>query len=241
MELVAEERKQLGKTTKKLKTEGKMPAVLYGASTESLPLTLSLMDYTKVYKQAGETDLIDLKVGTEKHKVLIKNSQFDPISGRIIHAELFAPNLKEKTEAEIPVEVINEEANPLVKSGEGVVLTLINEITVRALPADLPHEFTIDASKFAAIGDGITVAQLEYDKEKVELIDVEPEDIVVKLDKVENAEEEVTVAEAEAEALSKLEATAEKKPEEGEEDAKEVKGKGKEPTKEPAKDTKEKK
>lgn len=214
MELVAEKRETLGKTARKLKGTGKIAAVMYGKETPSTALVVDLMAYTKVYNNAGETDLIDLKIGKETHKVLIKNSQFDPVKDKIIHAELFAPNLKEKTEANIPVEVINAELNPLVKSGAALILTLINEIRVSALPADLPHSFIIDASKFAEIGDGITAGDLDFDKEKVELVDLEPTDVIVKLDKVENLEEEPTAAETEADALSKLEATSEKKVEE---------------------------
>lgn len=217
MELIAEKRTNFGKSTKSLKTIGKMPAVISQKGEDSVAIVLDSVQYAKVYAAAGETDLIDVKIGKESSKVLIKNTQFDPVYGRIIHAELYKPNLKEKIEAEIPVEVINEEKNEFVKSGEGVFLTLVNEIKVRALPTDLPHEFVIDASKITNIGDGVLVSGLDYDRTKVEILDIEEDEFVVKLDKVENKEEVEEVAEADA--LAKLEATAEKKPEDEEEGA----------------------
>lgn len=215
MEITAEKRTKLGKSSKSLKKEGKIAAVIFGKGMESIPVEVSSMDYVKLYDKAGETDLVDIKLDKDSYKVLIKNTQFDPITGKVIHAEFYKPNLKEKTEAEIPVEVINEELNDFVKSGEGVVLTLVNEVRVRALPTDLPHEFIVDASKITVIGEGIKASQLDYDRSKVELMSVEEDEIIVKLDKIEVVEEEPEVTEAEA--LEKLEATKEKKPEEGEE------------------------
>jgi len=115
------------------------------------------------------------------------------------------------------VVVENEENVALVKSGEALVLTQLNEITVEALPTDLPHEFVVDVSGFAEIGDVITVADLVYDHEKVEVVDHEPEDVVVTLDYA-TIEEEVEEEEmAEEELIGGLEATEESVKEEAEE------------------------
>jgi len=197
---------------------GFIPAVISGKGMESLPVTVKTIDYKKVYENAGETDLIDVNVGKESFKVLVRNTQFDPVSDAIVHAEFYKPNLKEKTEAEIPVEIINEETNPFVKSGEGVVIQLLNEVRVKALPMDLPHRFVVDALELIEVGAGITIAQLSYDKEKVEIVDSAENDFVVKLDKMVVEEEKPEVTEEEA--VAAVEASKEK-PETDEEETEE--------------------
>ena len=215
MELIAEKREKLGKASKSLKKRGFMPAVIFGKGLESQAITLSQTAVEKAYNEGGETTIIDIKIGNDTEKVLFKEVQEDPLSGKIIHVGFYKPNLKEKTEAQVPVEVIGEENNEFLKTGGAIVLILANEIAVEALPMDLPHAFTIDVSNMQ-IGDTVTAAQLSYDTSKVSLVDLEAEDMVIKLDKIEEqVEEEVAVSEEEA--LEKIEATEETAAEEGEE------------------------
>jgi large subunit ribosomal protein L25 len=229
MELIAEKRKELGKATKTLRIDGFVPGVVFGKDFKSLPVTMEYVKFKKAYDQSGETDLIDLKVGTETYKILIKDTQFDPVTGSIIHTGLYKPDLTEKTETQIPVEVIGEDSNELIKTGAGMIFYVVDEITVKALPMDFPHAFIIDVSKMDVLDTGITVAQLDYNKEKVEIVDLEPEDLVIRLDKMEEQKEEVEVAPvSEEEAIAGVEATKEKKPEEGEEEAGDDKKKHKE-------------
>lgn len=232
MELIAEKREQLGKANKSLRNEGKIPGVIYGKGMESIPVVFSYDAFKKIWDQSGETDLIDIKLGTQTYKILIKNVQYDPVLGSISHTELYKPDLTVKIEVKIPVEVVGEDANEFVKAGEAMVFYVVDEITVKALPMDLPHNFTVDVIKMA-IGEGVTVAQLNYDKEKVEIVDLKMDSYVIRLDKMEEHKEEEEIAPvSEEEAVAGVEALAEKKLEEGEEgeEGKES-GKGKETTK----------
>jgi large subunit ribosomal protein L25 len=236
MELIAEKRKKLGKENKGLRAEGYIPAVIFGKNMESLPITLKYADFSKVWNESGETDLIDVKVSdgeekgekatkgekaakTETYKILIKNVTYGPVSDKIIHAEFYKPDLTVKTEAQIPVEVIGEEANELIKTGEAMVFYVVDEITVKALPMDLPHAFVIDIAKITQVGEAVLVSQLEFNREKVEIVDLEAGEPVIRLDKVEAPVEEEEVAPvSEAEAVAAVEATKEKVAEEGEEE-----------------------
>ena len=215
MELIAEKREKLGKASKSLNKKGFMPAVIFGKGLESQSITVSQVEVEKAYNAGGETTLIDIKIGNETEKVLFKEMQEDPLTGKIIHVGFYKPNLTEKTEAQVPVEVIGEENNEFLKAGGAIVLVLANEIAVEALPMDLPHAFVVDVSTMQ-IGDVVTAGQLSYDTSKVSLVDLEPGDMVIKLDKIEEqVEEEAPVSEEEA--LEKIEATEEKVAEEGEE------------------------
>jgi len=230
MEIIAEKRNQLGKQSKKLRLDRKLPAVVFSKGVESLPLTVDFNQFVKVFSEAGETTLVDLKHGSSSEKVLIKDLQLDPVTGNPIHVSFQKVNLKEKITADIPVEVVGEETNELVKSGEGLILQLLNEITVEALPTDLPHNFVVDVSKLTVLGEGLKIADLEYDKDKVELVDYDPEELIVKIDKAAMKEEPEEVAPVtEAELVAGVEATDELTPEEkAEREAKEKEKKEKE-------------
>ncbi len=231
MELVAEKREKLGKANKSLRNDGKIPGVIYGKGMESIPVTFAYDAFKKIWDQSGETDLIDIKLGSQIYKILIKNVQYDPVSGKISHTELYKPDLTVKVEVQIPVEVIGEDKNEFVKAGEAMVFYVVDEITVKALPMDLPHNFEVDVANMA-IGEGVTVAQLNYDKEKVDVVDMKMDEFVIRLDKMEEQKEEEEVAPvSEEEAVAGVEALAEKGLEEGEEGEEGEKGKGKDPAK----------
>ncbi|OGC68191.1 hypothetical protein A2415_02745 [candidate division WWE3 bacterium RIFOXYC1_FULL_39_7] len=224
MELIGQKREKTGKQTKSLRKEGNIPAVVFGNDIEPTSITLNLNDFVKVFVGAGETSLIDLKLDKNSHKILINEVQEDPITGKIIHAGLYKPNLNVRTEVEVPVEIIGADVNPVLKSGEGILLTILDEIRVSALPADLPDAFTIDVSTLAEVGAGVTVAELNYDREKVEIVDLDPEELVLKIDTALMAEEEEEVAPVtEEEAIAQMEATAEKEDEEESEEGAEKK------------------
>lgn len=224
MELIAQKREKTGKAAKSLRFEGLVPAVIFGKGLESVNISVGKNDFVRVFNEAGETTLIDIKIeGNGTEKVLVKEVEYNPVKDTLVHISFYKPNLKEKTTAYIPVEVVGEENNDLIKSGEAIVTILSDEIEVEALPTDLPHKFEIDVSTLNEIGVHVTAAQLNYDRSKVELVDLEEDAVVLKLDyavQLETEEPEVT----EEEALAGIEATAEKKPEEegeGEETSKE--------------------
>jgi len=127
----------------------------------------------------------------------------------------YKPDLTEKIEAQVPVEVIGEESNEFLKNGTGIALQLLQEITVEALPEDLPHEFQVDVSKLTELGQGVTIADLNYDKAKVTIPDLDPTEMVIRLDKV-TVEEEPVEEVSEEEAIAGMEVTEEKSEEETE-------------------------
>ncbi len=222
MQLQAKKRETLGKKNRHIRKEGEIPAVVFGKGMESVNVALDYNSFEKTFKQSGETDLIDLSAESDKYKVLIKDVQFNPITTRFSHVSFYKPDLTVKTEAQVPVEVIGEENNELIKSGAALALQLVQEITVEALPEDIPHSFTIDISGITEIGQGVSVSQLEYDKDKVSIPDLDPEEMVVRIDEITAQEEEPEAVVSEEEAIAGLEATAEK-PEEEEEIKKEEK------------------
>ena len=214
MKLAAEKREVLGKKVKSLRQQGKLPAVVFGKETGSIPITLNKKEFLKIYKEAGESTLIDLNLPETKKpiKVLISEVDIDPVSDEVIHANLHAVTLTEKATATIPIEVVGE--SPIVKSGGGMLLTLLDEIEVEALPQDLPSEIKVDISNLTEIDQGIAIKDLPVDRSKVE-IKHDPEDLVVKIEHAEMEEEEEAPTE-EIPVEEAVEVTTERKEEERE-------------------------
>jgi len=183
--LEAKERKICGRKVKKLRREGILPANLYGKKIKSQALQVPLRDFQKVYKEAGETKLIDLKVGTETFPVLIHNVQLHPVTGEPFHIDFHHVSLKEKTTAMVPVEITGE--SPAVKQGIGVLIQPISELEVEAFPQDLPEHLVVDISRLSQVDDQVTVSEIEVDREKV-LIKADPSQIVAKIGPLEKEE-----------------------------------------------------
>lgn len=165
--LKAEERKIEGRKVKNLRKEGILPGNVYGKKIKSLAVQVGLKDFEQTYKEIGETGLLTLIVGTEEKPVLIHNLQYHPITDEPLHVDFLQVDLKEKVEADIPVELSGE--SPAEKQALGTVVQYINEIKVEALPGDLPEKFEVDISALAEVDQSIFVKDIKYDKSKVEI------------------------------------------------------------------------
>ncbi len=192
--LKAEERKVSGRKVKNLRNQGYLPGNVYGKKIKSVSVKVDLKDFEAVYKEVGETGLVDLEVGKEIRPVLIHGIQVNPKTDKPLHVDFLQVDLKAKVSAEVPVELIGE--SPAEKQGIGTVVQQINEIEVEALPTDLPDKFEIDISILAEVDQAIYVKDLKIDREKIEL-KVDLESIIVKVEPPQK--EEVTPPPAPAE------------------------------------------
>ena len=174
IELQAEKRESVGKSLNSLRKEGFLPSVVYGHNFESVAVQLKYNDFEKVFKKAGESTLINLKIGNKEEPTVIKDIQKDPVTDQIIHADFYKVNLSEKIKANIPVIVKGE--SEAVRNG-GILVKTVNELEVEALPQDLPHILEIDISHLQNFGDHLQIRDILV-SEKVK-ITANPEDTVV--------------------------------------------------------------
>lgn len=192
--LKAEKRTLEGRKVKNLRKEGILPGNVSGKKIKSEAVQVNLKDFEKTFREIGETGLLTLMVGTDEKPVLIHNLQYHPVTDEPLHVDFLQVDLKEKVEADIPVELSGE--SPAEKQALGTVVQYINEIKVEALPADLPEKFEVDTSVLAEVDQSIFVKDLKYDKSKVEI----KSDLEAILAKVEPPQkEEVVEAPAPAE------------------------------------------
>lgn len=182
-----EARKIFGKKVKQLRKDGLVPANIFGKDMKSVAITVDMKDFQKVFKEAGETALIDVKLGSEIYPSLIHNLQRDPKRDFVIHVDFHKVNLKEKITTYVPV--ILEGESPVAKSGEGLLLQTLNELEVECLPTDIPAHIAVDAEKLTEVGQSVHVKDLKVDKDKVEITN-DPEEVVVTVQTAEMKEEE---------------------------------------------------
>lgn len=156
--LKAEKRKVLGKHVKKLRREGILPANVYGKSIKSESLQVNQGEFDKVYKEAGETGLVDLEFDGKSIPVLIHNVTSN-FRSQVLHADFFQVNLKEKVKAMVPLEVVGEPKAVIEKIG--LLMNILSEIEVEALPEELPEKIDVNVEHLANIDDQITVADLK--------------------------------------------------------------------------------
>ncbi len=205
--LKASERVTLGKKVKNLRKEGQLPGHVYGKNTESENVSVGAKDFSKAYSEAGETGLIDLKIGEEKVRpVLIRGLAHDPYTGEILNIDFYQVNLKEKVTVPVPLVLVGDEPEG-VHLGEVVVLQPLSEVQVEALPTDLVENIEVDISSLKNVDDAITIADLKYDRETLTIL-AEPEEVVVKLAPAVTEEMKQLLEEQQAEAAAATEAQA---------------------------------
>jgi large subunit ribosomal protein L25 len=216
LKLVVEPRTVVGKKVKKIRQEGQIPANIFGREVTSTPIKIKDKDFLKVFKEAGETALINLDLGEGVERpVLIKGVQKEPKSGQILHVDFFQVNLKEKVVTHVPIQLVGEA--PVAESGDGLILQTLNELEIECLPTDIPSDIEVDISGLTEVGQTIHVGDLKLDREKCEVKN-DPEEVVAS---VQSAEMEEEIEEA-APTPEEIEITQEKpKEEEGAEEKKE--------------------
>ncbi|MBQ3452997.1 50S ribosomal protein L25 [Candidatus Saccharibacteria bacterium] len=210
--LALEKREVTGKKLKGLRASGLIPSVIFGGK-EPILAASEYVATEKVLSGAGYHSPIDLTIDGKKRLAIVKDVHIDPVSRKIINIEFQAISAKEAVEATTPIVVVNFEESEASKTYHFAMNQAIDEIDVKAKPADLPKELTIDASGLEAVEDKLMLAAIKL-PEGVEYADkeIDLEQIVVSLydpaaeaekraaEEAKEAEEAAEAAEEEAEA-----------------------------------------
>ena len=179
--LTLEKRELTGKKLKLLRAKGLVPSVVYGGKEPVLGSS-EYVPTEKVLEKAGYHSPIDLDIAGKKQLAIVKDVHIDPVSRRIINVEFQAISANEVVEATTPITIVNFEGSDASKLYHFELTQSLEEIDVKAKPADLPSELTIDASALSSVDDKLTVANLVLPK-GVELADKEldPEQVIASL------------------------------------------------------------
>lgn len=179
--LKLEKRELTGKKLKSLRESGLIPSVIYGEGEPKLGAS-EYVATEKVLGLAGYHSPIDLDFAGKKQLAIVKDVQLDPISRKIINIEFQAIKADSVVEATTPIVIVNFEASDASKIYHFAMVRAMEEIDVKAKPADLPKELTIDATKLTSVDDKLTIGDIELPS-GVEYADKElsPEQVVASL------------------------------------------------------------
>lgn len=204
--LKASVRTEMGRKVKSLRLSGNVPATVYGKKAENVSLTISGSEFLKVYREAGETGLVELSVDGKTLPVLIHVVQKDPLTDEILHVEFHQVDLKEKVKANVPLVLFGE--SPAVAQKIGVLLSVLSEVEVEALPAELPEKIEIDVTGLSELDQELKVSDLRTPSGVALLSD--PTLTVVKVSALvsKEAEEQAAAEAAEAAAAAPAEGEA---------------------------------
>ena len=178
-----------GRKVNQLRTKALMPGVIYGKGIPSQVVEMALSEFSHVYQAAGETGLVELKLGSETRPVLIKSVQVHPVTNKFLHVDFYQVDLKTEVTANVPLKIIG--TAPAVADKLGLLLQLLDEVEVEALPTDLPEFMEVDISKLVAVADAIVVSELNVQPEITVVTDGNLE--VVKIGELVSKETEAEV------------------------------------------------
>ncbi|MFC1787635.1 50S ribosomal protein L25 [Patescibacteria group bacterium] len=157
--LEATARKTIGRKNYQIRNVGKVPAVVYGAGLkESQNITIDRNAFVNLFKTAGESTIVDLKIDGQSYNVLIQAYQLDPVRDEVIHADFRAVDMNKPLEAEVKLIYVGEPA--AVKALGGTLITPLETVTVKALPKDLVSQIEVDLESLKTFDDVIHIEDL---------------------------------------------------------------------------------
>lgn len=158
--LNVKKREVTGKGVKNLRKQNLIPAVIYGKDVPSLNLVVEYLPFSRLYKEAGESSLIDLKIDDKTPvKVLVQDVQTDPTTGKFFHIDFRQIKMTEKIKVEALLKFIGEA--PAVKETGGTLIKSLDKVEIECLPQDLIHEIEVDISSLKTFEDAIHVKDLK--------------------------------------------------------------------------------
>lgn len=218
-----ERREEFGKNaSRRMRSEGKVPAVFYGPKIENASLVFEKKDFFSILKsETGENTIIKISYDSETKDAMIKELQRDPVTDELLHIDLIQISMDKAIRVAVPITLMGEAVG--VKTEGGFVDFVTREVELECLPKDIPEQIEIDISDLH-LHQALKVEGIPVPKE-VKLIS-DPETMVVLIQAPTKEEIEVEEVEEEEEVISEEEepeVIKKEKPEEKEEQEEEKK------------------
>lgn len=184
--LSATSRDIFGKKLVAARSEGSLPAIVYGQDKDNQPVFLNTHEFNRIFATAGHNTIIELKIGQDApSNILIQDVAHSPITGELTHADLYRINMSQAIKTTVPLHFVGDA--PAVYQQEGTLLTNIEEVEVETLPAKLPANIEVDITGLDDFEKTIHVRDLVV-PEGVELL-IDAEELVCKVEPPRSEEE----------------------------------------------------
>ncbi|MFA6463883.1 MAG: 50S ribosomal protein L25 [Candidatus Paceibacterota bacterium] len=185
MATITAKKRDVKESLSRLRSSGSIPAVFYGPKEASTPISVDSIQFNKVLSESGESSVISLIGEAGEHDVLVHDISRDPVSGIISHIDFYVMEKGKKVKVNVPVEFVGVSA--AVKEMGAILVKVMHEVEIEAMPKDLPHNLEVDISKIIDLDSHVTAGDIKLPS-GVTLI-TEAEEIVA-LAKMPKEEEE---------------------------------------------------
>ncbi|HEU0085923.1 MAG TPA: 50S ribosomal protein L25 [Candidatus Paceibacterota bacterium] len=173
-----------------LRKAGELPAVFYGLKQDTTSVSVNLIEFQKIWREAGESSAVKIKTEGGDIDVLIQEVQADPITNLPIHVDFLAIDMKKKIQVAIQIEFVG--ISGAVKNGIGTLVKVLHEVEVEALPNELPHSLEVDITALENVKDQILAGDIKLPANVI-LITNKEDVVVLVAEQKEEKEEEVPV------------------------------------------------
>ena len=130
---------------RRIRVEGKIPAVVYGAGQDSLSVAVDPRQVTRILNsETGHNTIFDLTLDGSKTKAMIVDWQYEPIKGKLLHIDVKRIAMDKKLTVMVPIELVGEPAG--VKQQGGILEQMLREVEIECLPGDIPSHIDVDVS-----------------------------------------------------------------------------------------------
>jgi large subunit ribosomal protein L25 len=148
---------------------GMVPAVLYGGKKEPISLTVNAKQVARILRsETGHNTIFSVEVAhSGEEKAMVKDWQVDPVSGKLLHVDLFRIAMDVRMRVKVPVHTFGEPQG--VKVQGGVFEIVSREVEIECLPGDIPEEFRVDVTELM-IGKQLRAGDLPIDTNKIKLL-----------------------------------------------------------------------
>jgi large subunit ribosomal protein L25 len=148
-EVIAQLRTEQGRgPNRRLRQQGKIPAVLYGASKETVTLTLMANElYKQLKNESFYSKILIINIDGQAEQAILKDLHRHPSTSFVLHADFQLVSETEKLYIEIPIHFVHEDHCPGIKEGGGILSRQMTEVEIRCLPKDLPEFIEVDLSQ----------------------------------------------------------------------------------------------
>jgi len=169
-----------------LRKGGEIPAIFYGKKEESTPISVKLNDFIKVWREVGESSVITLKGDIGEKDALVYDVDIDPLTNNPRHADFYVFEAGHELEVNVSLEFIG--VAPAVKELGGTLVKVLHEITIKAMPKNLPHELEVDIGGLVDFESQILAKDVKL-PEGVTLVE-KPEEVIALVEEIKEEAEE---------------------------------------------------
>lgn len=148
-----------GRKARVLRTQGIVPAIVYGPGLDPIITQAAYSDMERVWRHAGKHTPVHLTIDGKKKIAMIKDADVDPVKGRLLHVSFHAIRATDPVVAEVPIHLAGEGESEAERAGL-VVLQSLEHIEIRALPKDLPEYLEVSLASLKEAGDHVTLGDI---------------------------------------------------------------------------------